>query len=241
MYFLLPKSCFTDTILPHFFKYMEKSVLKAQVRDKKVKASKLRRQSLIPAEFYGHGVDNLTLQMDYQTFRKLYREVGDNTVIDLEVDGVGNKKVLVHRVDYHPVSDAYQYVEFINVRMDEEVTTRLPIRLEGQAPAVRDLAGVLVQSLDEVEVRCLPGDLIHELVLSVESLVDFNHSLRVSDLQVPAKITVLTEADTMIAVVAPPAAEEEETPAEEQRDVTDVEVTSEKKEGEEGEGGKKEE
>jgi large subunit ribosomal protein L25 len=215
---------------------MDKSVLKAETRDKSVKANAIRRQGLIPAEYYGRGIENLSLQMDYQEFRKLYREAGENTIIELKVEGSDDKKVLVHQVTYDPVSDEFTHVEFINVRMDEEVTTHVAIHLEGQAPAVKELAGVLMQNLDQLEVRCLPGNLIHEVTVSIESLVDFNAAVHVSDITVPETITVLTDPDTTVATVTAPREEElEELPEE---DVAGVEVEGEEgAEGEEGEGG----
>jgi large subunit ribosomal protein L25 len=215
---------------------MDSVSLKVQVRDTEVKAKHLRRDSgVIPAEFYGHGLENVSLQMDYQTFRKLYRVAGENTIIDLAIEGSDTKKVLVHRVDYHPVSDAISYVEFINVRMDEEVTTHVPINLEGQAPAVKELAGVLVQSLDEIEIRCLPANLIHEVTVSVESLIDFHTAIHVSDIKLPADITLITDLETTVANVSPPREEEvEEVP---EMDVASVGVDGEAKEegGEDGE------
>lgn len=221
---------------------METITLAAQKRDKAMTAKDVRRLKMIPAEFYGHGVDNLSIQMDYQAFRRAYKAAGENTIITLEVEGGGKKTVLVHNVDYHPVSDEFLHVEFKNVRMDEEVTTTIPVRLEGTAPAVKDLGGTLVQALDEIEVTCLPKDLIHEFVLSVEGLVDFNTSLRVSDVKVPSTIKVNTDLEEMIAIVSAPREEEPEVVAE-PVDLSQIEVTSEKKEeGEEGAAeGKKEE
>ncbi|MBU0981075.1 50S ribosomal protein L25 [Patescibacteria group bacterium] len=183
-------------------------VLPAGKRDKSVLAKNLRKQDMVPAEYYGHGVENLSLQLDYQTFRKVFREAGENTVIDLKIEGIGDKKVLVQQVDRDPVSNEYSHVELINVRMDEEVTTHVPIELEGQAPAVRELAGVLVQNLDEIEIRCLPGDLIHGVTLNIEVLVDFQTSLHVSDIKLPANITLLTDPELMVATVQPPREEE---------------------------------
>lgn len=212
------------------FQIMENAVLNVQLRDKSTKAKNLRKQNLIPAEYYGHGVENVSVQMDYQTFRKLYREAGENTIIDLKIDGSGDKKVLVHRVDRHPVSDEIEYVEFINVRLDEKVTTNLPIHLEGQAPAVKELGGTLVQNLDELEIRCLPDDLIHEVTLSLESLVDFHSALHVSDIVVPEKIEVLTDPGRTVATVQPPRAEEEEIAPEDEMGIEDVEVAGEEKE-----------
>lgn len=214
---------------------MDKVSFTAQTRDKSVKAKNIRKMNLIPAEYYGHGVENISLQMDYQSFRKLYKKSGSNTVIDLEIEGKGVKNVLIHRVDTHTVTDLYTHVEFINVRMDEEVSTTIPVRLEGTAPAVKDLGGTLIQNLDGIDVTCLPRDLVAEIVVNVESLVDFNSSITVADLQIPKGITVVNEAEASVAYVTPPR-EEEEAPSEAAVvDVAAVEVPGEKKEGEEGE------
>lgn len=211
---------------------MQKVSFTAQVRDKSVKASSLRKDNLIPAEYYGRGIENMSLQMNYQAFRKLYKSAGNNTVIDLEIEGKGTKNVLIHNVESHPVTDLYTHVEFINVRMDEEVTTTIPVRLEGVAPAVKELGGILIQNLDEVEVTCLPKDLIHEIVVDISSLVDFNASITVADLKVPSSIKVSNEPGAMVANVTEP--QEEEVAPTEPVDVASVEVTTEKKEGEEG-------
>jgi large subunit ribosomal protein L25 len=207
---------------------MDKAVLNVQVRDKAVKAKNLRKEGLLVAEFYGHGMENMSLQMDYQEFRKLYREAGENTVIDLVVEGGKTLKVLVHQVEYDPVTDEFQHVDFINVRMDEEVTTNVPIILEGQAPAVKEMGGVLMQNLDELEIRCLPGDLIHEITVNIESLVDFHSSIHVSDISIPGKIAIVTDPERTIVTVTAPREEEPEETGE--ADVASVEVEGEKKE-----------
>lgn len=212
--------------------YMEKTCFTVQKRDGSVKANVLRKQALIPAEFYGHGLKNESYQMNYQDFRRLFKKNGYNTVIELDVEGGTKRNVLVHQVQFDPVTDRYIHVDFINVRMDEAVTTTVPIKLEGTAPAVREMGGVLVQSLDEIEITCLPGDLIHEVVLQVDSLVDFNASLHVSDIKLSDKITILSDPEQTICAVQAPA--EEEVAPVEAVDVGAVEVTTEKKDAEGG-------
>jgi large subunit ribosomal protein L25 len=204
---------------------MESVTLTVQKRDKSIKPKVVRRSGMIPAEFYGHGIENESVQMEYQTFRKLFRIAGENTVIDLAVEGGGNHKVLVHRVDRHPVTDNFEYIEFINVRMDEKVTTNVAVNLEGQAPAVKEMAGVLVQHLHEIEITCLPGDLIHEVTLNVDSLVDFHTALHVSDIKVPSTVEILTPLDDTVAAVNAPREEEIEEAVE--MDVSAVEVDGE--------------
>lgn len=212
---------------------MEQVLFKAQARNQSVNAKNLRKMDLIPAEYYGRGVQNMSLQMDYQDFRKMFKKAGYNTVIKLEVEGDGTKNVLVHEIQRDPVTNLFTHVDFINVRMDEEVTTTVPVRLEGTAPAVRDLAGVLIQSLDEIEISCLPGDLIHEVVLSVEGLTEIGSAVHVSDIKLSDKIKILSDVDAVIASVSEAQKEEEVAPAE-APSVGEVEITTEKKEGEEG-------
>lgn len=206
---------------------MDQAVLNAQVRDASKKANNLRKEGLLLAEFYGKGEENVSLQFDYQEFRKLYREAGDNTVIDLKIEGGKDKKVLVQGVQYHPVSGEFMHIDFINVNMNEEVTANVPITLVGTAPAVKELAGTLFQALDELEIKCLPADLIHDLELDVSSLVDFHSALHVSDIKVPDSIEVLTEAERTVATVQAPReeSEEEEGPT----DVSEVGVVGEEK------------
>ncbi len=213
---------------------METIVLKAQKRDPKARPNTLRRVKLVPAEFYGRGVENMSLQLAYGDIRRAYKTAGSNTIIDLEVEGGSKQKVLIHNVDYHPVSDDITHVEFINIKMDQAIHTRVKVKLEGIAPAVKELQGTLIQSIHEVEIKCLPGDLIHELTLNVEPLVDFNSSLHVSDIKLPERITLITDPGLTVATVVQQKVEEE-APAE-PVDLSKIEVTSEKKveEGAEG-------
>lgn len=189
---------------------MEILALNLQTRDKKDKVKDLRKSNLIPAEFYGKGVENKSLQVDYQTFRRLFRQAGGNTVLELHVDdGKETYNALVHEVSYHPVTDVMTHIEFINVSMNEEIHTHIPLKLVGMAPAVKELAGVLVNNLDQIEVKCLPKDMIHDIEVNIESLVDFTNSIHVGDLNVPSKITVLTPADQLVVSVIAPRVEVE--------------------------------
>ena len=83
--------------------------------------------------------------------------------------------------------------------MSESMTLRIPVTLTGTAPAVAD-GGVVVQTLDSVEVSCLPGDIPERIDVDVTNL-GINESLRVSDLQVPAKVKVLEAPDQVVVHV----------------------------------------
>lgn len=215
---------------------METLTLKVQPRDMKVKTNVLRAKRLIPAEYYGKGVKNKSFVVDYQTFRKAYKQAGSNTVISLN-DGKDEYSVLVHEIQYDPVSDSIVHIDFANVKMDREVKTKVNVVITGIAPAVKDLGGILVTPLDEVEIKCLPKDLIHKIEVNIESLVDFNSFIRVKNLIVPPGITILDAPEDIIATAVPPREEkEEETAAPLASEVPVVGKEGEVAEGEEAEG-----
>jgi len=183
--------------------------LEIQARETDRKAKDLLKDQIIPVEYYGNGVKNQSLQVDYQTFRKLFRVSGTNTVIELNIDGKEKKNVLVHNVDFHPVTDQITHIEFINVKMNEEIQTQVPLEFEGVAPAVKELGGTLTHNLDYLEIKCLPKDLLHSWTVNVEPIVDFHTSIRVQDLNLPATVTVLNDPEDVVVSASAPQVEDE--------------------------------
>ncbi len=188
---------------------MDTIKLDVQTRDKAMKARDLLRSGLIPLEYYGSGVENKSFQVDYQDFRRTFRKAGGNTVLDLKVDGKDELSVLIHDVSTHPVTDQITHVDLINVRMDQEIQAKIPLEFVGDAPAVKDEGGTLMTMITEVDVKCLPRDLIHSIEVNVEALVDFNTSISIADLNVPDTVEILNNMEDSVASVAPPRVEEE--------------------------------
>jgi len=143
----------------------------------------------------------------------LYRKAGGNTVITIEIEkSDGNKekrKVLAYVVDKDPVSDKILHTDLFEVNMKEKLTTNVPLKFIGDAEAVINLDGALLTQMNEVEVECLPADLPREIEVSLESLVDFDAVIRVSDLILPQGIIVLNDPEETIVYVEEPRSEEE--------------------------------
>jgi large subunit ribosomal protein L25 len=191
---------------------METIQLAAQSRDASVAANKLRRTKLIPAVFYGKGLKGESLQVNYQEFRKVFLKAGSNKLIDLNIDGKKNNKVLVHEVQYYPLTGAITHIDFINVNLKEEVTTHVPVEVFGIAPAVKDLGGILTTVKHEINVRCLPTEIPDVIKIDVSGLVDFSKSIHISDLNLPVGVKVMDNLKDVVVTVTAPRKEEEVTP-----------------------------
>ncbi len=192
---------------------MATMILDALPREAAQKPKALRAQGKIPAVYYGRGQKNQSLQLDYQKFRKVYSKAGENTIIELDVEGK-KAPVLVYEIQYDPVSDAIAHVDFIHVDMQKEVTIPVKIVIIGTSPAVKNLGGILDVQKHEVRIKCLPKDLIHSIEVDVSSIVDFHTTIHVKDLKVPPGIKVLDAPGATVVTATPPRAEEEAKPAE---------------------------
>jgi len=191
---------------------MEKVILEVTTRKQESKAKDLVSENIVPLEYYGKGVQNLSLQAPYKVFRQAFKAAGGNTIIELVIDGKDKKTVLIHDIQYDPMSDRVKHVDLINVKMDEEIKTHIPLRFTGIAPAVKELGGVLTPLIDEIEVKCLPAALVADIEVSITTLVDFHSIIHVKDLNIPSGITVLTHLEDAVITVSAPREEKEETP-----------------------------
>jgi large subunit ribosomal protein L25 len=187
------------------------------------KVAAIRREGRLPAVVYGHGIDSENVSVDAHEFDLLRRRVGQNALIDLSINGSNARPVLVHGVQVHPVHRRPIHVDLFLVRMTEELTVEVPIVLTGTSEAVEKLGGTL-SHLDHLRVRGLPDRLPERVVVPIDSLVDFDSTIHVRDLEFPSDVTLLTDVDEVAAKVLPPRIEIEEAPPAE-----------EVEEGEEGE------
>jgi large subunit ribosomal protein L25 len=205
--------------------------LLVQKREKFGKAVKsLRREGFIPAELYGHGLENFHLSVSAKDFLKVLKESGSSTVVNLVLDGK-KMPVLIQDVSRNYLTGEVEHVDFYQVRMDEKIKAKVSLEFVGEAPAIKEKGGILNRAMSEIEVEALPANLPRHLDIDLSSLDDINKSVYVKDIKVPVGVKILVDADTVVATVTPPVAEEVVT-AEEVIDVNAVKVESEEKRAE---------
>lgn len=197
------------------------------------KTNALRAEGKLPAILYGFGTEPTNITIDRNAFVKAYRETGESTVLDLDIAGVAHP-VLIVDVQRNPLNDFVTHADFRRVDLTHKIEAKIPLKLIGISSAVKDLGGILVQSLEEIEVECLPNALVHNISVDISSLKTFDNVIRVSDIAIPADIEVKTSLDSAVASVQPPRseAEMEALNAAVDGDVSKIEVLTEKKDEE---------
>lgn len=188
-----------------------KAALRSQLgRD----AKKVRVAGMIPAVVYGHKTENLNLEFGYADFDKILKEAGESTIIDLIVEGKELIKALISEVQIEPTKHRIIHADLHQVNMKEKINANIPIKFVGESRAVKEDDGVIVHNISEVEIHCLPADLIHEITVDIAALNDFDSIVKIKDLKVPASVEILNhEAEDVVALVARPKAVEVEVAA----------------------------
>ncbi|GAC1413326.1 MAG: 50S ribosomal protein L25 [Candidatus Doudnabacteria bacterium] len=189
---------------------------------------KLRKEGSMPAIIYGHGKPTEHLAVSFSAFDKAFRKAGESTLINLKVGGKA-KNVIIQDVQRHYLTGKFIHADFYEVSMTEKMTATVQLEFVGVSQAVKASGGTLVTVLHEVEVECLPADLPHNFVVDISGLNTFEDSIHVKDIPSSDKVTILTDAEEMVAKVNPPRDVEAELSAPVVEDISKVEGAAETK------------
>ena len=170
----------------------------------KTPARRLRREGKIPAIAYGRGLQNKALSVDPAALLKILQgPTGLNTVMRLAVQGESSDLlVMVREFTHHPVTRKFLHADFIQVKLEEEVDIEVPFILTGK-PAGIVQGGVLHQIYRKLPLRSMPNSIPVQISVDITSL-GLGHSLKVSDLSLPAGVRArLPQEQSIVSIVAP--------------------------------------
>lgn len=215
---------------------MEVVTLDAKARPTRSKAKALLRQNIVPGIVYGHGFPNEAIVVDKAKLQKVFERAGHSSLVNLMLHNKKPYQVLIHHIQYHPISDEPIHLDLYRVKMTEKIKTEIPLKLIGEAPAIEELQGTLIQNKDHLRVEALPQDLVHEIEVDVSVLRTFEVKIHIKDLNIPKGIELQEDPEEVVALVQPPRSEEELAELEEkvEEKIEQVEVEEKGKEEEAG-------
>lgn len=186
------------------------TVEKRKILGKKVK--KLRKDGFLPANIYGKDVKSVSVQVKLKDFEKIYKEVGETGLLDIEVDGE-IRPVLIHNLQIEPVGRTPLHADFYQVNLKEKVKTMVPVIAIGEPKAVVDKVGTLLQTLSEVEVEALPEDLPEKIEINVEPMAVLDEQITIADIKAPKGVEILSDPSQVIVKIAELVSKEAEEQA----------------------------
>jgi large subunit ribosomal protein L25 len=204
-----------------------------RVADSANKTEALRKNGKIPAVFYGPKEKSTPIVLSRVDFMKAWKKAGESSVIVLkEGSAHDGHEVLIYDVDLHPVTGAPRHADFYVIEKGKKVKVHVQLSFDGVAPAVKDLGGILIKVLREVEIEAAPKDLPHDVRVDIAALKEMTSVIHAKDIALPAGVTLMSRPDEIVASVAQAVEEVEEAPT--VVDMSAIEVEKKGKEAKEG-------
>lgn len=161
----------------------------------------LRRSGQIPAVVYGKKIAPTHIQLDAKEVVTTLRNAGRNRLITLVIGAdIAPKMVLQKDVQKDAIKGFIRHIDFYEVSMTEKIHAAVRIHCAGESADIKSGAGVLLQEMDVLAIRCLPGDLISSLTIDVSG-INIDGVIRVRDIAVPEGIEVLDDLNEEVVRV----------------------------------------
>ncbi len=206
-------------------------ILNAKTRELKSDKAQMRKGGDIPAVFYGPKEASTPIIINEVEFMKAYKEAGESSIITLKV-GSDEHDTLLKDVQFDAVSLRPLHADFYVIEKGKKLRVNVPLEFVGVSPAVKNLGGILMKVAHEIEIEAMPKNLPHNIVVSIDGLVDFNAQVHAGDLTLPEGVELISGKDEVIALVKAAKEEVEEVAA--PIDLASIEVEKKGKKDEEG-------
>ena len=184
---------------------MSTATLTATLRSESGKgaARALRRAGSVPAVIYGHKREPMSLAVPTRELERLLERVSaETTVVELSIDGKVSR-TLIREIQKHPFKKQLVHIDFQELVAGEKITVNVPLVIVGISVGVRSFGGILDQTMRELEVSVDSSSIPNHIDVDVSGL-NVADSIHVRDLKLPAGVTVITDGDASVVVVAAP-------------------------------------
>jgi large subunit ribosomal protein L25 len=172
--------------------------IKAFPRDQfgKKSSNALRAEGNVPCVMYG-GKENKHFYAHENAFRKLVY-TPDVFLVDVVVDGTTYNAVMKD-LQFHPVTDKLQHIDFIQVDETKPVIVDLPIRITGESAGVK-AGGKLNLKRRTLKVKGMVNDIPEHLTVDITNL-EIGQSIKIGEISYD-KLEIIDNKRAMIVGVA---------------------------------------
>ncbi len=182
------------------------TTIEAEVRARSGKgaARATRRAGKVPAVIYGGKQEADLIALDPRVVLRELHKAGWQSRLYEITTGAEPIRALIRGVQYHPVSDAPEHVDFQRLVAGQRIKVAIPVHFENDtiSPGIKRGA-VLNVVRHAVEVYC-DADHIPEQFVADLSTKDFNDNIRWHDLKGIEGIKPVIDRDFVVATVVPP-------------------------------------
>ena len=160
-------------------------------------SKKLRQEGRIPVNLYGpSGNRHLTvLETDFRVFWK--KISGQTTLFEVADEAGKRTRSLIQEIQIDAITRKPIHIDIREVAKGVEMHADVVVHTAGEAYGVKNQGGVIEIIAHELEVRCLPRHLPHEIVVDVTDL-KLHDSVHIRDLKPIEGVTFVGDKDQLV-------------------------------------------
>ncbi len=177
-------------------------------------AKRLRKEGKIPAVLYGYNFDNEHIVVDRSELMAVLRRSRRNDRFELKIEGDETYQVIIKDLQWHPVKDEVEHVDFYKLTEGRPVVVDVPVKVVGEAKGVK-MGGDLYQPRKKITVEALPDAIPNEIEVDVTNLM-IGDVIHVFDLEMPEGVKVKSSKNYTVVAILGKALEEEKGEEEEE-------------------------
>jgi len=182
---------------------MKKKELKVYKRETlgKRETQNLRNEGFIPGVIY----DNSQVTHIYTDYKPTKQVVftPETYIVELREEGGETIDAIVREVQYHPVRDTIEHIEFLRVAQDREVILTLPVKIKGTAAGVTK-GGKLTTKLRKLRVKGVPYSLPDFVEVDVTKL-ELGATIKVGEANIKSEgMKIVTPESAAVASIEIP-------------------------------------
>ncbi|MEA2081659.1 MAG: 50S ribosomal protein L25 [Elusimicrobiota bacterium] len=185
-------------------------VMNKRETGKKSLLKQLRKDKKTPAIIYGAGFKAEAVWVDEKEISGIIKN-SKTSVLSLN-EGKKQITAVIKDVSYDVLSDRVNHVDFLKIEAKKELEINVPVELEGECKGVKE-GGVLDFVTRELDIKTIPSKIPHSIKVDVSEML-MGDTLRVSELQIPEGVNVVTPGDSICVSIQVPRKEEEPAEAE---------------------------
>ena len=125
----------------------------------------------------------------------------------VELKGAVNEKAFIRDLQWDVYGIDILHVDFARVSEHERIELRVTVELRGQAPGLKE-GGVVELLVHDLEIECEALRIPEKLEVNVNDL-HLDGSITAADIKLPPGVTLISDAETLVAHCVQPLSEDE--------------------------------
>ena len=171
----------------------------------KKSSRKIRKEGNVPCVVYG-GDQNIHFYAHENSFRNLIY-TPDAHLVKLDIEGKVHR-AFMKDVQFHPVTDKIEHVDFIEVFDNKPIIINLPVKVIGESVGIK-AGGKLRIKKRHLKVRGLAGDIPEYMPIDITD-VKIHQTVKVGDISYDKIELIDSKISTILSVATSRVVQKEE-------------------------------